>query len=216
MDQISSEEAKAFLGRLALECSQNGVTLKLLAEEAVENDGVPCAGWFDDELRELVVATGVPLEEWYLTALHEYCHMLQWIEDPVTFIELETSEDNIFKWLRGDVEYTEAEVSKFATDSTILEGDCERRVLEMIAREKLSVNPDMYGRKGSAYAHFYKMVARKRKWYTSGFAPYALDDVWPLFPAEVDPLWTPTEQHFEAYEKCFSPEVPELEEASEA
>lgn len=206
------DEGRKFLGRLAVECAQNDVRLILDPGESIESDGIHCAGWFgdgrgeegeEDADPELVIALGCDVESWFLTALHEYQHMRQWIEDPELFAELEDGETLVFKWLNKEVELSDKDLQEAIQKAVTLEGDCERRVLAMLDREDWNVDRDEYAQKGSAYAHFYRSVARTQRWHSSGCAPYALEEVWKHFPKWVDPNWQPSEHYYELYQKCY-------------
>ena len=191
------------------QCRTAGVRLVISAQPTIKQFGVDCAGWFgpidDGPEHVLAVATGVATQEWLPTLLHEYCHMQQWLEDPKHFKQLDDHETLVFKWVAGEVELNNVDLAAAIWGSVWLEGDCERRAQKLIKAWGLEgyINPDEYGQKGMAYAHFYNAVKQFRKWYRTGQAPYSVESVWREFPSTVDVNWTPTEKHMKLYESCL-------------
>jgi hypothetical protein len=143
--------------------------------------------------------------------VHEFSHFQQWNEgsavwsnlyayapdkDAVTFID---------EWLAG-ANYPADVLAGCFRATRAVEMDCERRVLEHIARSNLPIDPESYAQKANAYVHFYHMVEKNRVWRRPDQAPAYEDmSVWPLAPATLtDPEVCP-EDLAALLEKTYAP-----------
>lgn len=142
-------------------------------------------GYFDQPRKQLAVAVGKPMEQWLDTFVHESCHKDQYVEhsklwgqtvrgcDPFTVVEM---------WLNEVVELKELPKYQMIMSMLRLELDCEKRAVKKIRKNKLPINIKTYTQKANSYVYFYHILAEMRKWYTIGYEPYNVAEVWQAMP----------------------------------
>ena len=169
------------LDSIVNECLAVGVTVRFESSEFVEVEGSPCSGYFDDEAKLLVVATGNP--EWMFILYHEYSHFRQWSKSSPVWEDYKKQSDiDVFKWLDGE-EYQEEEIYKAIDAVMLVEHDCEKRVINLL--KSVGYNSSVieeYSQKANAYVLFYHQVKATRKWYATDAVPYKTESIWRNMP----------------------------------
>jgi hypothetical protein len=181
----SPKEAWPFLESMAQELAAAGAKLTLCAERQIAGrDGMGCAGFFESDPPELAFAVGKPFADWFLVAVHEFCHFKQWREEPESFNRACHDIERLFSWVAGEIELDEAQAAELGRVARDLEHDCERRVLANLGAFGIETLIDraQYAQKANSYFNFYNYVARHRAWYEGGREPYTLPEVWKRFP----------------------------------
>ena len=173
---MNKKIAFEMISQIAEECIKNNITFNLSAEKKVclvnEPKELGCSGFFDPDYKILSVATQKAFKDWFPILLHEYNHMLQYIEKPEFFGE----EDRLWEWLTNKIELTKKDIKKVIDTTREIELDCEIRTVKMIeARSELEINIDDYIKKANSYLYFYSIVAKHRKW--SNKPPYSIKEI---------------------------------------
>lgn len=185
-----SKSEKDFVLHVIADCKKNDVRLYLGRGKTVvlDDDGSKCAGYFTPEPKPMLAcATGGLIEDWLPVLVHEHSHMEQYLEQAPAWTNCMTpgGEDScaiVFEWIAGHRELTKREIKHHFDRAREVEFDCEKRTAKKIKKFNLPYDETEYIQKSNAYVAFYNVMARTRKWYLTGRAPYKLADVWQNMP----------------------------------
>jgi len=176
-----------------------GIEVRLIpSDRVVGDDGVKCAGWFDNEKKELVIATA--RDDWIETFVHEYCHFEQYLDGMFKGFD----DSRLWNWLGGKIELEQEEINRLCVQSRELEADCERRAMRKIKQYELPIDTRYYARKGNAYIMVYNAISRYHS-VPQKVAPYRIADICNLFSEDILESFdsTPSE-YFELLKKyCY-------------
>ncbi len=162
------------------ECFEHGVDIKVsfkdhvvLKEAGVETK---CGGYFNDGKEsgsspELAWHTGRPFEQWFPILIHEYNHMRQWLESDSTWAAYDGI-PSLSAWLEGVIDLSEEEALKCCLVYALNELNCDTRVVEMIKKFEIDIDPEYYAQTAHAYAWFYFWALENRSWYVIDHEPY--------------------------------------------
>jgi len=137
--------------------------------------GIECNGFYCGKGKEFGMAMKKPVKEWFSVFVHEYCHFLQHREKFKPFMKMEITDKNFPNWdlwLAGEREYGEEKLKYAFKTIQDVEWDCERRVLELIDKHSLPIDPLHYAREANSYVMFYSVALRLRRWYVK--EPYKI------------------------------------------
>ncbi len=140
-----------FISNIKHHLAVSGFTLRLIKDTYIDNNGVACSGYFSIRHRQLVVAYGNP--KWFETAIHEYCHFLQYIEDCPIW---KTFQKHKGKWWRGIMDNNPTSVKAHFTAVRNVELDCEKRVVRMIEEYNLPISKEKHIQKSNYIMFLYK------------------------------------------------------------
>lgn len=146
-----------FIAKVAVECIQNNVSLKIIQKEMVNGYG----GWFDSNKKELVCA--YKSVNGFETLIHEYHHFLQWKNSPKFWEQCEADKNPFLCWLEGD-ETTKNKLTRAFYKAIRLERDCEIRSIKFIKKHGLDVDVQKYTREANAYLYSYHYLKKYRDW----------------------------------------------------
>lgn len=122
-------------------------------------------GWLDASLenKEFVVAMNHPLG--FETALHEYCHFLQWKNNPKLWNKSETTYGILFDWIDNpESNYTTEELQESLHDILEIEHDCEKLALDFASMHNLeNFDYNLYAQAANAYLWHYHINRIFRK-----------------------------------------------------
>lgn len=172
----------------------HGVALQWGGESTVPyngQEGIRVSGFFVETPRPtLAVATGKPLDEWLPILVHEACHMDQWAEGAPewaanTLADGREAVDWLDEWCAGGRELAAPVLDDVIDRAMAVELDCERRVLAALEQFGLPIDRAEYAQRANAYVHFYRHVARIRRWNPPDQAPYQLEAVWRTAPTHL-------------------------------
>jgi len=153
-----------FIGRCVEELIQNNISVFIHAKKRVKD----CGGWFDIDKKEFIVAYKNDMA--FEIFIHEYCHFLQWKEDPEIYECWVEGPTILFDWVEG-TDYPEEELDEALLNTIRLEWDCERRSLDLIKSFGLDVDCKRYAQGSNGYLLFYQYLRLTRKWSTKK-SPY--------------------------------------------
>lgn len=152
-----------FLAKEIIDCERHGIRLVFSPDFYIENEGVKCAGWFDEE--SLQVATGKPIEEWLPIFVHESCHKDQFLEQsPLWTHQVDDALFILNDWIDHKIELEAPELNKIITLIQNLELDCEVRTVRKIVDNKLPIDVELYIKKANAYIWYHRTFPFLRKW----------------------------------------------------
>ncbi len=181
-----NEDIKDFIGDLTFECAKNGVRLlyiyKYLPDMPIVERLQINNGFFDPITKTLAVKFDKDPEKWISTALHEYCHMLQWIENPKKLIKIAQSYDKYHRWVDGNYKLTN--INKHIKKIIDLEFDCNSRVVKLVKKKKYDFNLKVWAQQINALEYQYKVIMEHHKLKQhQGVPVYRLYD---MFPKKLD------------------------------
>ena len=161
------KNVKTLISDIASTCLENNIAFKLENKHLVDEEELPCSGYFDED--SLVVATKKKNKmEWVSTLLHESCHMDQFLEKSKIYISDDCGLDIVEGWINNK-KYSEDRVLKGFYNTILLELDCEIRTIKKIKKYKLPIKIDRYTQEANAYIFSYVYAYTSKKWYK---APY--------------------------------------------
>jgi hypothetical protein len=130
-------------------------------EARVLYDGyLPCLGYFDEWYEagpRYAVAIGTKVSQWLPIAVHEFAHLMQWIEKVPAWTDQSIAPsvcalDRLIEWVRGK-EFTESELDFLVRVAQEVERDCEERTVKLIIEHRLPVNLARYTKQANAYIY---------------------------------------------------------------
>jgi hypothetical protein len=195
-----------FIEKVKSDCIKNNVELIISPLNRVFYDHICCNGFFEPEFAieatadhvlgkinetitysgntrpALAASQGGKNDTEFLSLLaHEYCHMLQYLENSKLWLSSE--QFSIFdEWLSG-VEVDKSLLESIWSGIILLEADCERRVVNLINELDLPLSITDYCRRANSYLFFYHWVKKHRKWYNK--APYEIDYILNAMPTRI-------------------------------
>ena len=176
---------KEFIGFAVAECSKRNIMVRFEPIKTINDDGEQYAGYFNEGEGELVVATKMPMKNWFPTLVHEFAHFTQWKEKEPLFMKINNSrhlDGDMWEWIKGkDIPMNRVEKSIRAYQS--MEMDCEKRTIGLIKKYGLSIDIDDYTRSANVYVLFYTLMMKKRKWYSN--SPLQNEKLLSMMPVEL-------------------------------
>lgn len=178
---LSKLEQKVLI-HIKAECKKFGIKCLISKGKYIKLDGIKVNGYFDSDNLLLRFSTGTP--NWLLVASHEYCHMLQYIENCPSWKAFGKNNINFTDWLNGQ-KLSIKKLNKVINLTIDVERDCEQRSSEFLKSfgyKKI----EEYIQKANAYTLFYYYMRDNRVWYKIGQEPYNFSTVWKNFPKTLD------------------------------
>ena len=183
---------RVFLGDMRRVCRTHGIKVYLGKGKQVLYRDLSCMGYFDDMHHvppRYAVATGRPLSVWLPIAVHEFCHVKQWIECvPAWTNQVITPSayalDLLGEWFDGR-EMKKEKIAKLIRVAREVERDCEERTVGEIIRRQLPVNHVKYAKQANSYVFSYTAMRETRAWYTR--SPRDVPQILKLMPDTILP-----------------------------
>jgi hypothetical protein len=172
--------AKLLITDTVLKCLKHKISFKLIAKPHVIVNKIKCSGYFDEEDRELAVATNKKENDWLFILIHESCHLDQFLQKTPIWKNGEDGIGIIDEWLGGKA-YKEKELLKALKDTILLEMDCEKRSVKKIKKYKIETDVSEYIQKANAYLLSYWATYRDKKWYPF---PYNTPSIYKNMPTK--------------------------------
>jgi len=199
-------QIKNFISYVVTQTTKYEISCRFEAAPFYLDDNVPCAGFFDDENKVLVVATKKPEIEWLEILVHEFSHFEQWRDKcPIWIADINGNDPStqFFDWINGkDLEADELNFClKIARDC---EADCERRTVENIKKFDLPIDINKYIKKSNAYIYFYNHIKNTRKWSEPNESAYTNEEIVNAMPNKFVDDYSITPDHLsKLYFKYF-------------
>lgn len=169
-----------FLNFVKLECEKNKIKFILIPHEYMIIGGIPCSGAFYQSNKLMVAINN---EYAYEVLLHEYCHMLQWLENIQEWKNAQKINSKKFNnWFDGK----NCKNIKTYIDYIIdLELENEKRSVKMIKKLNLDfIDIKRYIKKANVYIQFYNWVLIHRKWSKPGKPMHKSESILDLVPSK--------------------------------
>ena len=194
----------SLVNEIAGHCRDNDIKVDISESPWVETgDGTQCSGYFDTCDVVLAVAVGKPCSQWLPILMHEYGHSRQYIFNHELLNEGSDVEDRLFRWAKGEETLSHRTVMRLLNLSTRIERECEKLVLDLIAKHGLQdlVDPQVYAQKANAYLYFWRYFISTKKWYDPLMPPYEIEGIWRSLPTTVLDSHSRMPKHIEALYK---------------
>jgi len=165
------------IGEVAYKCIQNKIFFHLDFVNKVDQENLPCSGYFDE--KSLVVATNKKnVREWLDVLVHESCHLDQFLERSKLWVSDDESLCIVEAWIKKK-NISEQRRDRGFTNTIALELDCEKRTIAKIKKYSLDINKEEYIQKANSYLFAYLYALIYRKWYPT---PYENPRIWKRMP----------------------------------
>ena len=174
---------KEFFGHAITECLKKKIKIVFEHKSFVWADGIKCSGYFDEDDKELWVATRKPQRDFFPVFVHEFSHFQQWLQSDPVYMKISSARDidnDMWEWINGK-DIPEDRVNKSIQAYQEMELGCEKRVVEHIEKSGLSIEKNNYIKMANIYVLFYSLVRETRKWYKT--PPYTIKGVLDCIPS---------------------------------
>lgn len=172
VESISDVQTKRFVSHVIRTCIANDI--KFNTNPVDEEDDV--LGGFNDSARTLEISESTS-PNILGVLVHEYSHMIQWIEkDPIftaTYKKLDPT-TVVDRWLKGK-DYSIKTLDECFHRVKTLEFDCDKRAVKEIIKWKLPIDIDFYIKSAIAYSYYYDYLRHTRNQGKN--APYESEEV---------------------------------------
>lgn len=160
-----------------------------------------CSGYFTQTpIPKIVVAVDIPVANWLPILVHEFCHLLQYLDNDPTWTNLDIHDTDscteFQDWLEGNDDIHEELVTYHMRRIVEMEFNCEKRAVEKIKEFNLPIDIDDYIQKSNTYVWFYSGVRQERKWNgRNGISVFSIKEIVDFCPKTwvTDPLNPPKE-----------------------
>ena len=167
----TSSASKIFLKFVRDTCKKNGVKVRIGRGKTVNMKpfGFMVSGYFDEEERILCCARGNSESSFMATLVHEFAHVLQWIEDDETYKfcnhrKYGSVQSAVCMWLNNEITIKNRWLIDYTLKMIACELNAERRAVKMIKQFNLPIDLDRYSKNASAVLYSYWLTIKKKKW----------------------------------------------------
>ena len=127
------------------------------------------AGYFDEDLKVLHCGQGSNEIEFLSTLVHEFAHVLQWIENDKTYKECDhykhgSVQNAVCMWLKNEINIKKNQLEAYTKKTIACELNAERRAVKLIKRFDLPIDLKRYSEHAAATLFTYWMTAKTKKW----------------------------------------------------
>lgn len=165
---------------VATKCVAHGITLSLIHVKNVDQENLPCSGYFDE--KSLVVATKKKkIRDWVDVLVHESCHLDQFVEKSEVWVSDGDSLSVVESWIKGK-KMNLAKRDQGFKNTLLIELDCEKRSLKKIKKYNLNIDIEEYTQKANSYLFSYMVALYERRWHSS---PYENPKIWKKMPKKL-------------------------------
>ena len=189
-----NKNVQKLISDIMTQCVQHGINFRLEYTDQVDQENIPCSGYFDEET--LAVATKKEkMEDWLDVLVHESCHLDQLLEGPPTWIPDKDSLFIVEDWIHGK-KLSKKTLEKGFKNALKLELDCEKRTVKKMQKYKIPFNKNQYVQKANAYLFSYTYAFVRKVWYPK---PYEDPKIYKNMPTK----FLTVEQYFDINSKYF-------------
>ncbi len=186
-----SKQAALFIEMEAARAKRAGIACDFPPKSHVPHPitGEDVDGYFiDTPYPKFAIAVGKPADIWLPAALHESCHMDQFLEQspywddrlvPGSRIE---AREILMLWVQGKIELSRDQRKDYLARVRSLELDCERRVVKKIREGNLPISATDYIKKANSYLFFFTAMEYLQRWYLPEREPFNVMEVWKHAP----------------------------------
>jgi hypothetical protein len=167
----TSKASKDFLKYVRKICKDNGVTLKFGKGRLVKMQpfNFKVAGYFDEEEKLLHCGRGLNESDFLSTLVHEFAHVLQWIDGDTTYKNCDhekygSVQNLVCQWIKDEVSIRDRELINYTKKMIACELNAERRAVKLIKKFDLPIDIKRYSEHASATLYTYWMTLKTKKW----------------------------------------------------
>jgi hypothetical protein len=151
-----------FVKHVRKHLEEYGFSLTLGRGKKVNVGNARCDGYFiyGRTKKERKIRVAKRGQTWIYVLAHEYCHFLQWLDQPEQFTKkLDESQDIVNNVSVGFVNknWTGKQIRNAFRMVAENERDCERRTVKLLEKWGISFNKDMYIKKANLYVYLHHM-----------------------------------------------------------
>lgn len=172
VESIKDANIKRFVSHVIRTCISNNI--EFVTNPVDEDSDV--LGGFNDSNRTLEITESYSANV-ISVLVHEYSHMIQWIEKAPVYVATYRKLDPttvVDNWLKGK-EYSAKTLDECFLLVKKLELDCDMRAVQEIIKWKLPIDIDLYIKGAIAYSYYYDYLRNTRKQGKN--VPYECDEV---------------------------------------
>ena len=189
-----NKNIQKLISDISIKCIENGINLRLEYTDQVDQENIPCSGYFDEQT--LAVATKKKkMQDWLDVLVHESCHLDQFLEGLPVWIPDEDSLFIVEDWIHGK-NLTKRTLEKGFKNALTLELDCEKRTVTKMQKYKIRFNKNEYIQKANSYLFSYTYAFVHKAWYPK---PYETPKIYKNMPTK----FLTVEQYFDINSKYF-------------
>jgi hypothetical protein len=161
------KNVQALIGDISSKCIKNGINFRLEYKSQVDEDNLPCSGYFDEN--SLVVGVKKSKDiDWIDVLVHESCHLDQFLEKTPLWVSDALSLNIVESWIEGKAINNQKALTGFK-NTVALELDCEKRTVKKLQKYKIKFNKSLYIQKANAYLFSYAYALINKKWYAQPY-----------------------------------------------
>ncbi len=167
----ASKATQSFLKHVREICRQYKIKFKVGNGRTVimKPFGFKALGYFDEYEKILHCAKGRSEEAFLSVLVHEFAHLLQWIEKDNLYTSCNhpkygSVQNAVCMWVNNELNIRDRELQSYTEKMIDCELNAERRALKLIKQFELPVNIERYSKVASATLFSYWMTKKQRKW----------------------------------------------------
>jgi len=167
----TSKAARDFLRYVRKTCKDNGVNVKIGRGRLVKMEpfNFKVAGYFDEDARLLHCGVGLNESEFLSTLVHEFAHVLQWIDGDSTYKNCDhekygSVQNAVCQWIKDEVSVKNKHLILYTKKMIACELNAERRAVKLIKQFDLPIDIKRYSEHASATLYTYWMTLKTKKW----------------------------------------------------
>jgi hypothetical protein len=192
-----NKNIQRLISDIMTQCVTNGINFRLEYTDQVDQENIPCSGYFDEET--LAVATKkAKMQDWLDILVHESCHLDQFLAGPKVWIPDEDALFIVEDWIHGK-NLTKKKLEKGFKNAIALELDCEKRTVVKMQKYKIRFNKKQYIQKANSYLFSYTYAFINKTWYPK---PYENPKIYNHMPTKfltVDEYFDINSRYFQYY-----------------
>lgn len=163
---------KRFENHVQKTCSNYKIKLLKQKRGKLLINSIPLNGYFSASSKELAFTYLPSSNDWIEILVHEFSHMLQFINNKDEYMDFEQISIIFDDWLNKKIELSDDKLNNLIKKIALMEQDADKIAVSLIRDYRLDIDIDNYIQKANAYHLFYFEVMKIRKWYTIGNEPY--------------------------------------------
>jgi hypothetical protein len=194
-----NKNIQKLISDIAQKCLTNGINFRLEYTDSVDQENLPCSGYFDE--KTLAVAVKKPrIIDWLDVLVHESCHLDQYLEKSKYWVSDKKSLFVVEAWIHGK-KVNKKDLQTGFTNTVALELDCEKRTVKKLKKYNIPFNEKQYIRKANAYLFSYGYTLANKKWYPKPYENTSITKKMPVTFLKVDNYLDFTNKHLQYYKR---------------
>ena len=169
--KLTKNECK-FIQAVNQNCYKNNTKLCLVNKKLlyIQDERVNVAGYFQEQPPILKVAIKNSTEEWLPILVHEYCHLLQYVNDTTAWhtccnTRYGDAVSIVVEWLTTGKIKDPKGINRYIKLNRNMELECEKMSVKIIKQYCLDIDLDNYIKNANAYIYLYTWLKTSKQWY---------------------------------------------------